>query len=58
MEIDWYKLENLVKPSPNYDTLIKKILEILSYNFVKEYYNHNMKETKEHSIKLLGDDPQ
>lgn len=58
MGLDWNKIDDLVKPSPNYETLIKRILEILSYNFVYKYYNHNMKEAEEYSHNLLGDDPK
>ncbi len=40
--IEW----NLAKKMTlwHYEDLIMKMFRVLSYNFVKEYYNHNMKE--------------
>ncbi len=40
----------------NYEELIKKILKVLSYTFVQEFYNHTMKEAAVHLGKLLGYD--
>ena len=42
MEIDW----DLVKKNTlwNYENLIAKILVVLDYGFVQEYYDHNMIE--------------
>lgn len=58
MGIDWKEVGRLVKPSPSYEELIKRIREVLSYGFVKKYYNHNMKEAEEYSTRLLGCDPK
>ena len=58
MGIDWEEVEELVKPSPNYQTLIKRLQEVLSYEFVKKHYGHNMKDASEYATKLLGGDPR
>lgn len=52
--IDW----NLVKKMTlwDYDELIKKISEVLSYNFIQEHYNHDMREATNYVKKLLGYD--
>ena len=49
---DW----NLVKKMTlwHYEDLIMKMLRVLSYNFIKEYYNHDMKEARIYAKKLLG----
>lgn len=54
--IDW----NLVKKMTlwDYEELIKKILDVFSYNFVQEYYNHNMSESIDYVRKLLGWNPK
>ena len=56
MEINW----NLVKEMTlwHYEDLIKKMLKVLSYNFVQEYYGHTMKEAGSHLKKLLGYNPK
>jgi len=38
----------------HYEDLIMKMLRVLSYNFIKEYYNHDMKEARIYAKKLLG----
>lgn len=58
MPIDWKEVERLVKPSPSHEELTKKILEVLSYDFVKKFYRHNMKEAEEYATRLLGCDPR
>jgi hypothetical protein len=58
MTIDWKEVERLIKPSPSYEELTKKILEVLSYDFVKKFYRHNMKEAEEYATRLLGCDPK
>ena len=54
--IDW----NLVKKMTlwDYEELIKKILDVFSYSFVQEYYNHNMSEAIDYVRKLLGYNPK
>jgi len=56
MEIDW----NVVKKMAlwSYEDLIKKILKVLSYNFIQEHYNPDMKEAEKYAVKLLGYDPK
>ncbi len=56
METDW----KLVKKTTlwDYETLIKKLREVLSYNFIQEHYNHNMKEAAAYCEKLLGYHPK
>ncbi len=52
--IDW----GLVKKMTlwEYEELMKKMSEILSYNFIQEHYNHNMKEATSYLESLLGYD--
>jgi len=54
--IDW----NLVKKMTlwDYEELIKKILDVFSYSFVQEYYNHNMSEAIDYVRKLFGYNPK
>lgn len=54
MDIDW----NIVKKMTlwKYEDLIKKLLKVLSYDFIQKHYNHNMKEAKGYVGKLLGYD--
>ena len=56
MKVDW----NAAKKTTlwNYEDLIDKILTVLSYNFIQEYYNHNMKEAGLYVKKLLGHNPK
>lgn len=56
VEIDWSIVKKLTLWS--YEDLIKKILKVLSYNFIQEHYDHNMKEAATHLEKLLGYDPK
>ena len=42
----------------DYEELIKKILDVFSYIFVQEYYNHNMSEAVNYVRKLLGWNPK
>jgi hypothetical protein len=50
MEFDW----NQVKKQTlwTYEELIKKLLNVLAYSFVQEYYNHTMAEAKSYSQKI------
>jgi len=56
MEIEW----NLVNKMTlwHYEDLIDKMLKTLSYNFIQEHYNHNMKEACNYVGKLLGYNPK
>jgi len=56
MEIDW----NVVKKMTlwSYEDLMKKILKVLSYNFIQEHYNHSMKEAENYATRLLRYDPK
>jgi len=56
MEIDW----NVVKKMTlwSYEDLLKKILKVLSYNFIQEHYNHSMKEAEDYATRLLRYDPK
>jgi len=56
MEINW----DLVKEMTlwHYEDLIKKMLKVLSYNFVQKYYGHTMKEAGSYLRKLLGYNPK
>lgn len=54
MEIDWDIVKKLTLW--NYEELIKKILKVLSYNFIQEFYNQTMKEAAIHVGELLGYD--
>jgi hypothetical protein len=58
MEVNWEEVEKLVKPSPNYEILVKNIQTVVQYNFVKKYYNLNMGEMQNYTVKLLGSDPR
>ncbi len=42
----------------DYEELIKRILDVFSYSFVQEYYNHNMSEAIDYVRKLLGYNPK
>jgi hypothetical protein len=56
MKVDWEEVEKLVKPSTSFDVLIKDILTVLEYDFVKEFYDMDMQSLKEYTEKLLGCD--
>ena len=58
MGIDWKEVEKLLRPVPSYEELIKRLHEVLSYNFTRKTYNHNMLEAAEYAVKLLGNDPK
>jgi len=58
MGIDWKKAEKLIRPVPSYEDLIKRLLVVVSYDFVTETYNHTMEEAKEYAASLLGSDPK
>lgn len=47
MEIDWSKVKK--ETLWHYEDLIKKLLEVLSYGFVQEFYNHTMAEAVAYS---------
>jgi hypothetical protein len=38
--IDWKEVEKLLRPVPSYEELIKRLNEVLSYNFTRKTYNH------------------
>ena len=40
MDIHWDMVKK--KTLWQYEELIEKLLEVLEYNFVQEYYNHDM----------------
>ena len=50
MEIDW----DHVKANSlwHYEALIEKMLSVLAYGFVQEYYNHTMKEAASFSLRI------
>jgi hypothetical protein len=50
MEIDW----GLVKKKTlwQYEELIEKMLEVLDYGFIQEYYSHTMEEAASYSEKI------
>jgi len=56
MAINW----NLVKEMTlwHYEDLIKKMLKVLSYNFVQQYYSHTMKEAGSYLRRLLEYNPK
>lgn len=56
MEIDW----NIVKKVTlwSYEDLMEKIVKVLSYNFIREHYNHDMIEAETYVVRLLGYDPK
>ena len=56
MDIDWEEVERLVKPSPNFDTLIKNIQTVIQYAFVEKHYKLNMQDIQDYTSKLLGCD--
>jgi hypothetical protein len=48
MAVDWREVERSIEES----------LEVLSYAWVREHYNHNMSEAAEYATRLLGGDPK
>ena len=58
MELDWAELDRLVKPSPNYADIPRRLLDVLAYDFARKYYNHNMIEAQAYAARLLGSDPR
>lgn len=50
MEIDWTQVKR--KTLWHYEDLIKKMLNVLNYGFVQEYYNHTMTEAVTHSERI------
>jgi hypothetical protein len=56
MEINWEEVDELVKPSPNYETLVNNLLNLFPYEFVREFYSLDMNELREYTKKLLGQD--
>jgi hypothetical protein len=58
MELDWAELERLVKPSPNYADIPRRLLDVFAYDFVRKHYNHNMSEAQAYAARLLGSDPR
>jgi hypothetical protein len=56
--VNWDEVERLVKPSPNYQTLIKRLQEAYTYEFVRQYYTHTMAEAERYATDLLGCNPK
>lgn len=54
MEIDWSEVKKITLWS--YEELVEKILRVLSYSFVREHYNHSMREAEKYVDGLLGYD--
>ena len=50
MEIDWSKVKR--ETLWHYEDLIKKLLNVLAYGFIQEYYNHTMAEAAAYSERL------
>lgn len=50
MEIDWSQVKK--QTLWNYEDLIKKLLDVFSYSFVKTYYNHSMGEAESYGKKI------
>lgn len=47
MNIDWERVKKQTLWS--YEDLIKKLLDVLSYNFVQEHYNHSMEQAQRYA---------
>ncbi len=58
MELDWVELDRLVKPSPNYADIPRRLLDVLAYDLMRKHYNHNMLEAQAYAACLLGSDPR
>jgi hypothetical protein len=58
MELDWAELDRLVKPSPNYADIPRRLLDVFAYDFARKYYNHTMLEAQGYAARLLGSDPR
>jgi len=50
MKIDWESVKEQTLWS--YDELINKLLSVLAYNFVQEYYDHTMKQAQGYAKKI------
>jgi len=50
MQIDWGQVKK--QTLWNYDDLVKKLLGVLSYDFVISYYNHTMEQAKSYAEKV------
>jgi len=50
MEIDWDYVKK--RTLWNYENLIKKTLDVFTYGFVQEHYNHTMEEAESYSKKI------
>lgn len=50
MEIDWDQVKKRTLWS--YENLIKKTLDVFTYSFVQEHYNHTMEEAESYSKKI------
>ncbi|MCJ7622684.1 MAG: hypothetical protein MUO76_04210, partial [Anaerolineaceae bacterium] len=50
MDIDWMQVKK--KTLWHYEDLIKKMLNVLNYGFVQEYYNHSMTEAVNYSERI------
>ncbi len=50
MEIDWGQVKAITLWQ--YEQLIEKLLDTLSYPFILELYNHNMQETSNYALKI------
>lgn len=58
MALDWNEIGKLLKPVPNYEDLIKRLLDDFAYPFIKDCYAHNMPEAQAYAAQLLGNDPK
>ncbi len=58
MALDWNEIGKLLKPVPNYEDLIQRLLAVFTYPFIRDCYAHNMAEAQEYAGKLLGNDPK
>ncbi len=50
MDIDWSQVKK--RTLWQYEDLIKKMLNVLDYAFVREYYNHTMQEAVTYSVRI------
>lgn len=55
--VDWDSLDFGVGIK-TYNELIEKILDVFSYDFIKKFYNIDLKQIQVYTSKLLGSDPK
>jgi hypothetical protein len=56
MPVDWNEVQGLVKPSPNYEELIRRLHAVFAYPFVRKFYPHHMAAAEDYAARLLGED--